>query len=99
MNNLESIYSNLNFGDIILFQTEKNLNPILVTVVFINIIDMALSIGYINYKNFILPYFYNKDVEIEEFIEWDDEMIVLGYWKSIPDFKSLLKAYRKKVEN
>lgn len=106
MKTLSDIWPNLQFGDILLVQRncEKDFyyKPKLITVVGIDILDMAVGIDYINYKCF---YQFNSindndkqkpmNSEIKTFVEWTELLLILGHWKKMPKFKNLLKAYRK----
>lgn len=107
MRTLENIWSNLTFGDIVLYQDVDGYLfsvPKLVCIVGINVWDMAVAVYYVDYKCFnqwlepqldepLSPKF--KRIEINAFGEWSDYWHILGHWKTMPKFKNLLKAYRK----
>lgn len=80
--------------------------PKLVCVLCLGIADQAIEIEYIQYrgdnyweldKNQRKKYNLPKDLHwnIDSHIEWTDMINILGYWKSFPNFRELLSAYRK----
>lgn len=107
LNNLENC-PNLKFGDVILFQIysypndkkheAKNLyiirKPVLAVFLGYSFVDMAIGFEYVEYydssNNTI-----EKKYELKEYIEWYDTINILHCWKSFPNFRELLKAYRK----
>ena len=100
MKNLSSIWPNIKPGNIVLFQHSPKegvfKKPELVIIVGIDVWDMAMAVYYTNYKDFL-----DKDLkggvpEVYSFAEWGEEWNVLGHWKTMPKYKNLLKAYRKK---
>ncbi|MFZ5939037.1 MAG: hypothetical protein ACOYXB_00560 [Bacteroidota bacterium] len=108
MKTLENIYSDLQPGDIVLFQFMKDVTPLdpssyeyakpeLAVIVGIDVVDMALSVLYVNYKsfNYAVNKYSHKTIEIEDFAEWMDYWNILGHWRTTPPVKTLLRAYRK----
>lgn len=110
MKTLEHVWGDLNFGDILLVQEEDHegniSEPKLITVVGIDVFDMAVAIDYVDYKSFnqynnILVHRKKttrkpKEMKTEIFAEWTEYMYILGYWKKMPNFRNLLKSYRKR---
>ncbi len=70
------------------------------------IADQTIGFNYVRWTNenryelvsnehFINQKRYNQVGDIEQHIEWSDYIDILGYWKSRPNWKDLLAAYRK----
>lgn len=103
MKTITDIFNKIKFGDILLVQesvNEKYKQPKLICVVAVDVWDMACTIFYVDYKSFEQYFMNNKKLdklepEIIAFPEWGNSMNVLGHWKGMPDFKELLKTYRK----
>lgn len=89
-------FKNLAFGDYILFQEyDKNgdvSNPI-----------MAIYLGYFTYDQTVGFYYVrwrneNRLIEtqpkIEEHIEWDEHINILGHWSEKPNMKEIMESYR-----
>ena len=103
MKTLETIFNKIKPGDIILKQTvlsETNIEkPELVIIVGIDVWDMAYAVYYTDYKDFeFITSLQDKDniVQVYGFGEWMQAWNILGHWKTMPKFKNLLKAYRRK---
>ena len=99
---LIDIFRHIKAGDTVLFQKQTGRNtfekPELVIIVAIDVWDMACAVYYTRFKDF------GKidgmvDIKVHSFGEWMEFWNVLGHWRSVPKFKNLLKAYRKKREN
>ena len=103
MRSLENIFTKIKPGDIVLKQTissETQIEkPELVIIVGVDIWDMAYAVYYTNYKDFEFIYLLQGKGNIPEvkgFGEWMEAWNILGHWKTMPKFKNLLKAYRRK---
>lgn len=103
MKTLIDIFNKIKFGDIVLFQKidEKGVyqKPKLVTIVGIDVWDMAAAVYYVDYNEF------NKlrydtgtpEPEVKGFGEWMEYWNILGHWQKMPDFRDLIGAYREQV--
>ena len=103
MKTLGTIFNKLKPGDIVLKQLVTNegkfRKPQLVIIVGVDVWDMAYVVYYTDYKDFeYIQSLQDVDgiVTIESFGEWMEAWNILGHWKTMPKFKNLLKAYRRK---
>lgn len=106
MKTLTDIAWKIKPGDVILQQhildDGKVLNPELVIIVGIDIWDQAFVVYYTKYKEFDIA-ISNQEIvsnkpKVYEFAEWAEGWKILGYWKSMPKFRNLLKAYKKIIK-
>ena len=84
----------LKFGNYILFQEyihEKISEPILAIYLGCFVADQTLGFDYVKWNN------ENREniVKIECHIEWMDYIDILGHWKNKPNWKQIIKKYRK----
>lgn len=95
---LIDIFRNIKPGDSVLYQLHKGTNiyekPELVTIVAIDVWDMAAAVYYTKYKDFA-QFKDMENIKVYGFGEWMEFWNVLGHWRTVPKFKTLLKAYRK----
>lgn len=94
---LDNIWGELKPGDIVLKQVADRdtiSKPQLVIIAGIGVWDMAMAVYYTDYKTF-QSFDMDNEPKIEGFGEWMQYWVVLGHWTTMPDFKTLLAAYKK----
>lgn len=102
---LSDIWADIKPGDCVLFQkilaTGKYEKPELVTIVGIDVWDLAMAVYYTDFKDFNpIRHQTEDDVisgppKVHGFGEWMTGWKILGHWRTVPKFRRLLKAYRK----
>jgi hypothetical protein len=80
--------------------------PILVIFLGSFIMDMAIGFNYVRWNNdnhsefitneYVTKYRIMKEVKkIEQYVEWNDSIDILGHWSYKPTWKEIIAAYRK----
>lgn len=110
LNKFIGINHDFRFGDYILFQeycrTENGIynvsKPILAIYLGFFIADQTIGFNYIRWNNdsrLIVNengYKNIKEVgDVENHIEWNDCIDILGFWNNKPNYKEILTSYRK----
>lgn len=93
----------LEFGDYILFQEYeqdkhdgkqyhyKISKPILAIYLGCFVADQTIGFNYVRWINEQ----HHEVNEIEQHIEWNDYIDILGHWKCKPNWKGIIESYRK----
>lgn len=89
----------IEYGDYILFQEYKRnddcsytvTKPILVLYLGAFAADQTIGFEYIKWNKDCS----NRPNKIDEHVEWSNYINILGHWKRKPNWKDIIKAYRK----
>lgn len=69
--------------------------PILVIYLGYFVVDQTIGFNYVRWIN------ENRDevVGIDNHIEWNDYIDIIGHWKGKPNWKEIIKCYRNENRN
>jgi len=107
LNTLIKNCGTLRFGDFILLQLYKRqgydrniecyryeiMKPTLALFLGLMPCDQTIGMEYVPW----LKNDFNRSPELEQHVEWDDYIDILGHWSDRPTFKELRNAFRKQM--